>query len=83
MSSLENAWKDHLSRNYRMRAYDSAGAFAFGATLHAADDDAACSKFESLPLQGHRAELLNGARLVAVRQDSEALSPPRSSQLRR
>jgi hypothetical protein len=50
-----------------MRAYDEAGEFLFGATIHAADDAAAVAKFDSLPLHGRRAELLDGRRQVAVR----------------
>jgi hypothetical protein len=65
-------------KGYRVKAYDAAGAFAFGATIWCVDDEAAFDKFSSLPIGEHRAELIRGERRLAQR-DARAELQARAS----
>lgn len=61
---------------YKVQVIDSQGAFVVGATLNCPDDASAVRKFDSLPLPPGTAQLLLGARVVAVRP---AGSPSRAA----
>jgi hypothetical protein len=63
---------------YQVKAYDPDGAFAFGASLRCADDGAAKDGLARLPVDGRRAELYRGKRLVAARP-AEAAEPQRKA----
>jgi hypothetical protein len=57
---------------YEVRAFTDRGQFAFGATIRAADDSQAKTRFWQLPSGAHRCELYRGKRRVAFREpDSE------------
>lgn len=53
--------------SYQVRAYTRDGRFAFGATLNCRDAESAIARFDTLPLDGHRAELVYRDKVIAAR----------------